>query len=63
MPASNATVLERPVAEDDDDFTLDVRVVVAFSSASRGNCATDDGCGNTCATNDSSCNSSFSIPA
>lgn len=63
MPPSSTAVLERLSTEDDDDFTLDVRVVVAFSSASRGNCPTDDGCGNTCATNDSSCNSSFDIPA
>lgn len=62
------TVLDRPVAPDaqfpldDDDFALDVRVVVTYSSASRGTCPTDDGCGNTCATNDSSCGSSFEMP-
>lgn len=58
------TVLDRPVAPDaqfpldDDDFALDVRVVVTYASASRGTCPTDDGCGNTCSTNDSSCGSS-----
>jgi FxLD family lantipeptide len=63
----STTVLDRPVSPDDnlsldDDFALDVRVVVTYASASRGSCPTDDGCGNTCATNDSSCGSSFEIP-
>jgi FxLD family lantipeptide len=58
-------LLDRPAsdASDADDFTLDVRVVVAYASASRGECPTDDGCGVTCATDASACNSSYSIPA
>lgn len=57
-----ATALaERPVA-DDDEFALDVRVVVAYSPL-RGDCPTDDGCGNTCAGSDSSCNSSPDDPS
>jgi len=63
----STTVLDRPFAPDDglsldDDFALDVRVVVTYASASRGSCPTDDGCGNTCATNDSSCGSSLTMP-
>jgi FxLD family lantipeptide len=48
---------------EDDDFALDVRVVVAYASPGRGDCPTDDGCGNTCATSASSCTSSLSLPA
>jgi FxLD family lantipeptide len=46
---------ECPVAGD-DEFVLDVRVVVAYGPV-MGDCPTDDGCGNTCAGNDSVCNS------
>ena len=52
-------LLDRP-AKDEDDFTLDVRVIVAYATASRGNCPTDDGCGSTCA---SACTSNYDIPA
>lgn len=62
MPG-DVSVLDRPAAEEEDDFALDVRVVVSYSSASSSRCPTDDGCGNTCSTNDSSCNSSFEMPA
>jgi FxLD family lantipeptide len=61
MTAGSTMTLDRPVAED-DEFALDVRVVVAYASPGRGDCSTDDGCGNTCATNASSCTSSLSLP-
>jgi len=61
VTAASTLVLE-PAVDFDDDFALDVRVVVAFASPGRGDCPTDDGCGNTCATNASSCTSSFDIP-
>jgi FxLD family lantipeptide len=50
-------------ASAEDDFALDVRVVVGYVSASRGDCPTDDGCGVTCATDASACNSNYDIPA
>lgn len=53
---------ELPLPEAEDDFTLDVRVLVSYAPASMGSCPTDDGCGNTCGTNASSCNSDFAIP-
>lgn len=60
--SGGATALaERPVEE--DEFDLDVRVLVAYAPAARGNCPTDDGCGNTCAGNDSTCNSTFDDPS
>ena len=60
--STGATALaERPVTED-DDFALDVRVLVTYASASRSDCPTDDGCGNTCAGSASSCNSKFETP-
>jgi FxLD family lantipeptide len=61
MP-QESLLLDRP-ASDEDDFALDVRVVVAYASASRGDCPTDDGCGVTCATSASACNSNYNIPA
>ncbi|MDT3444481.1 FxLD family lanthipeptide [Pseudofrankia sp. BMG5.37] len=51
---------ERPAAEE-DEFALDVRVVVAYGRL-KGDCPTDDGCGNTCAGADSSCNSAADNP-
>lgn len=40
----------------DDEFELDLRVVVTHGHI-MGDCDTSDGCGNTCSENDSSCNS------
>jgi FxLD family lantipeptide len=56
MP-ENSLLIDRP-ATDEDDFALDVRVLVAYAPASRGDCPTNDGCGSTCATSASACNSS-----
>lgn len=56
-PSGGATaVVERPLGAD-DEFALDVRVVVVFAPAGKADCPTDDGCGNTCSGNASSCNS------
>ncbi|SES45447.1 FxLD family lantipeptide [Actinokineospora terrae] len=70
MFSGSATALEeRPAAfmlgrlpAEDDEFALDVRVVVAYAPV-MGDCPTDDGCGNTCAGNDSACNSFADDPS
>lgn len=63
LPSGGATaVAERPTGTD-EDFELDVRVVVAFAPASHADCPTDDGCGNTCGGNASSCNSAPDDPS
>ncbi|MEU9891095.1 FxLD family lanthipeptide [Sphaerisporangium sp. NPDC051017] len=54
---SGGTALAEPLIGADEEFELDVRVVVAFAAPSRADCPTDDGCGNTCAGSASSCNS------
>lgn len=60
--SGGATALaERPVPET-DEFGLDVRVVVAYGPV-MGDCATDDGCGNTCADDASACNSFADDPS
>jgi FxLD family lantipeptide len=59
---AGATALaERPGL--DDEFALDVRVLVAFAPASHGECSTDDGCGNTCAGDASACISAYDDPS
>lgn len=58
---SVTALAEGPVEE--DEFDLDVRVLIAYAPAARGNCPTDDGCGNTCSGNDSTCNSTFDDPS
>jgi FxLD family lantipeptide len=52
-----------PVDELADEFALDVRVIVALAPVGIAMCPTDDGCGNTCSGNDSSCNSFVDDPA
>jgi FxLD family lantipeptide len=61
MP-EDTLLLDRPAIEA-DDFALDVRVLVSYAPASRGDCPTDDGCGVTCATSASACSSNYEIPA
>ncbi|MFJ6569820.1 FxLD family lanthipeptide [Streptomyces sp. NPDC091292] len=57
-------VLETHQAAMDDDFApLDVKVVVATHSIGKLMCTTGDGCGGTCATNASACNSYVEDPA
>ncbi|CAL9412688.1 FxLD family lanthipeptide [Streptomyces sp. enrichment culture] len=43
----------------DDDFDLDVQVVVTETGFAAFNCPTSDGCGDTCANGASSCVSSI----
>ncbi|MBV9140675.1 MAG: FxLD family lanthipeptide [Pseudonocardiales bacterium] len=58
---SAAALAERP-GEGDDEFALDVRVVVAYGPA-MADCPTDDGCGNTCEDDASACNSFADDPS
>ncbi|MBT2412073.1 FxLD family lanthipeptide [Streptomyces sp. ISL-12] len=43
----------------DDDFDLDVQVVISETGFGAFNCPTSDGCGDTCANGASSCVSSI----
>jgi FxLD family lantipeptide len=43
----------------EDEFHLDVRVVVSESPVYNFDCPTSDGCGNTCANGASACTSSI----
>lgn len=43
----------------DDEFHLDIRVIVSDSPVYTFNCPTSDGCGDTCANGASSCVSSI----
>ncbi|MFD4274163.1 FxLD family lanthipeptide [Streptomyces cyaneofuscatus] len=54
-----------PSAElDDEDFApLDVKVVIAEHAYGKLMCSTGDGCGSTCATGSSACNSFVEDPA
>ncbi len=56
---SSTVVLDRPVGEvervADEEFTLDMRVVVATTPLVITMCSTNDGCGSTCST--SACSS------
>ncbi|WP_367138433.1 MULTISPECIES: FxLD family lanthipeptide [Streptomyces] len=48
----------------DDEFSLNVRVVVANGPrANLADCSTDDGCGNTCENGASACDSFIGDPA
>ncbi|WP_028648408.1 FxLD family lanthipeptide [Nocardiopsis sp. CNT312] len=57
----SAALAERP-AVSEDDFALDVRVVVATHPVGKLMCNTGDGCGNTCQGTASACNSYVSDP-
>lgn len=61
--SGGATALaERPTtAEFDDEFALDVRVVLAAHPNGKLMCSTGDGCGQTCS--GSACNSFVDDPA
>ena len=48
---------------EDDDFSLDLGVLVAMTPDGFRDCSTDDGCGNTCSGSDSSCNSFTDDPS
>jgi FxLD family lantipeptide len=60
-PAS--ALAEPPPDALEDEFTLDVRVVIAEHPTGKFTCATSDGCGNTCANGASACNSYTDDPA
>jgi FxLD family lantipeptide len=60
--SGGATALAERPTEVDDEFALDVRVVVGYGPT-MGDCSTDDGCGNTCAGNDSACDSFADDPS
>jgi FxLD family lantipeptide len=61
--SGGATALaERPAADGSDEFTLNVRVVVAAHPNGKLMCSTGDGCGSTCQ-NASACNSFIDDPA
>lgn len=47
----------------DDEFTLDVAVLVTATAVRRGDCPTNDGCGSSCATDNSACTSIVDDPA
>jgi FxLD family lantipeptide len=57
QPSGAATALLDPAA-DDDEFALDVRVVLSYlPGPSMGDCPTNDGCGETCKDDASACQS------
>jgi FxLD family lantipeptide len=60
--SGGATALADRPGEEDDEFALDVRVVVAYGPI-MGDCATDDNCGNTCEDDASTCNSFADDPS
>lgn len=63
-PAGGTAVAERPVtaASEEDEFVLNVRVIVAEHPNGKLMCSTGDGCGQTCQ-NASACNSFVDDPA
>lgn len=64
MAEPSATVLaDRPADPDEDEFALDVRVVVAAHPNGKLMCSTGDGCGQTCSQGASACNSFADDPA
>lgn len=62
QPLDGATALAERPGEDEDEFALDVRVVVAYGPVIT-DCATDDNCGNTCEGDASACNSFANDPS
>lgn len=56
VQSSGAAALAARPGADEDEFALDVRVVVAYGPA-MGDCPTEDGCGQTCQGDASACNS------
>ncbi|OFB43224.1 FxLD family lantipeptide [Frankia sp. B2] len=57
LPAGGATALLEPDVVE-DDFALDVRVVITHTAKTcSNNCPTDDGCGDTCKNDASACTS------
>ncbi|AXG82803.1 FxLD family lanthipeptide [Streptomyces paludis] len=50
-------------AQDDDFAPLDIKIVVAVHPIGKLMCATNDGCGQTCANGASACSSFIEDPA
>lgn len=63
LAGSTTALAERPATETDDEFTLDVRVVLAAHPSGKLQCSTDDGCGSTCSNGASACDSYVDDPA
>ncbi len=61
LAGADTALAERP-GEGDDEFALDVRIVVAPGPVIT-DCATDDGCGDTCEGDASACNSFADDPS
>lgn len=62
QPISGATALAERPCEEEDEFALDVRGVVAYSPVIM-DCATDDNSGNTCEADASAYNSFADDPS
>jgi FxLD family lantipeptide len=60
--SGGATALAERPGEGEDEFALDVRVVIAYGPV-MWDCATDDNCGNTCEGDASACNSFADDPS
>lgn len=58
-----AVLADRPAGPEEDEFALDVRVVVAAHPNGKLMCTTGDGCGQTCSQGASACNSFVDDPA
>ena len=63
MTSATLPLPAAPTDVDDDFAPLDVRVVVAEYPHGKLMCTTGDGCGTTCATGSSACNSFVEDPA
>ncbi|WP_445517296.1 FxLD family lanthipeptide [Streptomyces sp. NEAU-174] len=65
MVVDRSPVLAEPLVAEllDDDFELDVRVVIAEHASHKLMCSTSDGCGNTCVNGASACNSFIEDPS
>ncbi|GAA1009798.1 lantibiotic precursor [Streptomyces sp. F-3] len=63
MTSITLTAPPAPTGLDDDFAPLDVKVVIAEHPHGKLMCSTGDGCGTTCATNSSACNSFVEDPA
>ncbi|GAB3715766.1 FxLD family lanthipeptide [Nocardiopsis oceani] len=61
-PSGGTALAEPPSPVLDDEFSLDVRVVVTSHPNGKLTCNTNDGCGNTCQGTASACNSYVGDP-
>ncbi|MFW5421057.1 FxLD family lanthipeptide [Nocardiopsis sp. CNT-189] len=61
-PAPSITAADTGPSELDEDFELDVRVVLTTHPSGKLACTTNDGCGSTCQNGASACNSFVGDP-